>query len=70
MRSALIRTDPHCLCAVGAVTPYCKSCKSGQARSAHSWDTLGKLGKVDAQGKSTKQIHKANPQGKSMGSGG
>ena len=55
MRSALIRTDPHCLCAVGAVTPYCKSCKSGQARSAHSWDTLGKLGKVDAQGKSTRQ---------------
>jgi hypothetical protein len=73
MRSALIRTDPHCLCAVGAVTPYCKSCKSAQARcahalhtlctrSAHSWDTLGK---VDAR-----QIHKANPQCKSMGSGG
>ena len=69
MRSALIRTDPHCLCAVGAVTPYCKSCKSGQARSAHSWDTLGKLGKVDAQGKSTRQIHKANPWGQG-GQGG
>jgi hypothetical protein len=77
MRSALIRTDPHCLCAVGAVTPYCKSCKSAQARSAHalhtlctrsahSWDTLGK---VDAQGKSTRQIHKANPWGQG-GQGG